>query len=383
MRHLSGTGGANFLVGKQEPERGAELDAGVYSDTIPAMNSESASPCPQPLRWGIVATGRIAGIFAGDLASARESVLQAVGSRTLASAERFASEQGITREHTHGSYAALFADEKVDAVYVATPHPEHKRMVLAALAAGKHVLCEKPMGMTLAEVEEMQAAALAAKRTLMEAWMYRCHPQTARLVELVRAGEIGELRHVQGVFSFSKEFDPSHRLWNKSLGGGGILDVGGYPLSYARLLAGVARGQAFAEPEELHAVGRVHAVAGVDEYTSAILRFAGDITAEVSCGVGLRQQNYLRIYGTAGWIEVRLPYVITRETEATIIEVHRAGQEQVERITILADRGLYAYEADSFAAAVKRGQLEVEACTWADSRGNMAALTQWRQRLGL
>lgn len=347
------------------------------------MNSESASTCPRPLRWGIVSTGRIAGVFARDLGSAQAGVLQAVGSRTIASAERFASEHGIAAEHTHGSYAALFADAEVDAVYVATPHPEHKRMVLAALAAGKHVLCEKPMGMSVGEVEEMQAAALAANRTLMEAWMYRCHPQTARLVELVRSGEIGELRHVQGVFSFSLEFDPAHRLWNKALGGGGILDVGGYPLSYARLLAGVAQGQAFAEPEELHAVGHVHAVAGVDEYTSAILRFAGDITAEVSCGVGVQQQNHLRVYGTAGWIEVLSPYAITRKTEAAVLEVHRAGQEQVEIISISPDRGLYAYEADSFTAAVNKGQLEVEACTWADSRGNMAALTQWRQRLGL
>lgn len=347
------------------------------------MNSDAASATLPPLRWGIVSTGRIAGIFARDLASAKASVLQAVGSRTSGSATVFAAEHGIAPEHAHGSYEALLADTEVDAVYVATPHPEHRRVVLAALAAGKHVLCEKPMGMNLGEVEAMQAAAKAANRTLMEAWMYRFHPQTARVVELVRSGEIGELRHVQGTFSFRAKFNPAGRLWNKRMGGGGIMDVGGYPLSYARLLAGVAMGKAFAEPEALHAVGHLHGETGVDEYTSAILRFTGDITAEVSCGVGVMQDNILKIYGTQGWINVPSPYVICRGLQSTTIELHREGGEEVEVITVQPDRGLYAYEADGFAAAVRAGEREVAASSWADTRGNMTGLAKWRDALGL
>jgi predicted dehydrogenase len=352
------------------------------------MSASPPSPAPlaalpTPLRWGIVSTGRIAGVFARDLASAKQGRLHAVGSRTLASAQRFAQERGIAAAHTHGSYAALLADAEVDAVYVATPHPEHRGVVLDALAAGKHVLCEKPIGMNLREVDEMQAAAAAADRTLMEAWMYRCHPQTERLVDLVQSGVIGELRHVQGAFSYRMAFDAQSRTWNKELGGGGILDVGGYPLSYARLLAGAAQGMPFAEPEELHAVGHLHPDTGIDEYTTAIVRFAGDVTAEVSCGVGVMQDNRLRVYGTAGWIEVLSPFVIVRGVESSTLVVHREGGDAPETIVIQPDRGLYAYEADAFAEAVRVGSREVAACTWADTRGNMAALTQWRERLGL
>jgi predicted dehydrogenase len=348
-----------------------------------SFDSATISTTDQPLRWGIVSTGRIAGVFARDLPGAFEGVLQAVGSRTLASAQRFAGEHGIAGEHTHGSYAALFADPTVDAVYVATPHPEHKEAVLAALAAGKHVLCEKPIGMNLEEVEEMQAAAVAADRTLMEAWMYRCHPQTKRLVELVKSGVIGELRHVQGAFSYRAVFDANSRTWNKALGGGGILDVGGYPLSYARLLAGAAAGELFAEPEELHAVGQLNPETGIDEWTTAIVRFAGNITAEVSCGVGLHQNNRLRVYGTEGWIEVPSPFVIVRGVQTSALLLYRGDDEEAETVEITPDRGLYAYEADAFAESVRAGQREVAACTWADTRGNMAALTRWRECLGL
>ena len=209
------------------------------------MSPRDVSNAAEPLRWGIIATGRIAGVFARGLTQSKLGVLQAVGSRSVESAQRFGAAHRMEPPHIHASYADLLADESVDAVYVATPHPGHLEVVLAALAAGKHVLCEKPMGMNLGEVEAMQAAAVTANRTLMEAWMYRCHPQTAKIVELVRDGAIGTLRHVQAAFSFRAEFDPNGRMWRKALGGGGILDVGGYPLSYARLLAGVAMGQAF------------------------------------------------------------------------------------------------------------------------------------------
>lgn len=307
----------------------------------------------------------------------------AVGSRDEAAAQRFAAEHGIDPAHAHGSREALLADAAVEAVYVATPHPFHEDAVVAALAAGKHVLCEKPIGMSLAEVERMQAAAATHDRTLMEAWMYRCHPQTARLVELVRAGTIGELRHVQSAFSFNAPFDAAGRLWNKALGGGGILDVGGYPLSYARLLAGVAQGTAFAEPVALHAVGVVHPETGTDVRSSAVAQFAGGMTAELSCGTDVTQENVVRVYGSKGRIVVPSPFVVHHEPEPTVLEVWADGAGAPEHITVTPDRDLYAYEADAFAAAVRAGQREVPACPWADTRGNLAAMLDWCAQLGV
>lgn len=343
----------------------------------------ASSSRPDPLRWGIASTGRIAGVFARDLATAQMSELVAVGSRTAESARTFAAEHGIAAERAHGSMAALFADPTVDAVYVATPHPMHCEVVVAALRAGKHVLCEKPIAMNLAEVNAMQTAAREHDRTLMEAWMYRCHPQTQRLVSLIREGVIGELRHIQGAFGFAAEYDPAGRLWSKELGGGGILDVGGYPLSYARLLAGAAQGLPFVEPETLAGVGVLHPQSAVDTQATAVLKFPGDITAEISCSTLVNQDNVLRVYGTEGWIHVASPFVINRQPTPTELTWHRVGADAPEAIMIESDRGLYAYEADAFATAVQAGEQEVPACTWADTRGNLGAQLEWCRQLGL
>ncbi len=338
---------------------------------------DSDSPGSSSLRWGIFATGRIAGVFARDLRGSRSGSLVGVGSRRSETALRFAQEHGIAPEHAHGSLADFCADPEIDAVYVATPHPMHCEAVVAALNAGKHVLCEKPIAMSLAELEQMIAAASANQRTLMEAWMYRCHPQTKRVGDLVRDGLIGELRHIQGAFSFSAPYDPAGRLWNKALGGGGILDVGGYPLSYARLLAGAGQGKGFINPSSLQAVGKWHPDSGVDVQASAVLQFTGDITAEVSCGTQTTQDNAVRVYGSNAWIHVPSPYIITRDASPTTIWLHRDGADEPEAIVTTPDRGTYAYEADAFAAAVASGAGEVPECPWDDTRGNLAGQLQW------
>ena len=343
----------------------------------------SESEASSPLRWGIISTGHIAGVFAGNLAGSRQGRLMGVGSRSDASAHSFAATWGIGREHAHGSLAGLLADEHIDAVYVATPHPMHHDAVIAALRAGKHVLCEKPFAMSLAEVDAMQQTAREHRRTLMEAWMYRCHPQTERVRAMIADGAIGRLRHVQATFSFHAQFDPAGRLWDRRLGGGGILDVGGYPLSYARLLAGAAVGQPFAEPEVMQGVGVLHPESGADAQASAVLRFPGDVTAEISCGTWVNQQNRVRIYGSKGSIEIPSPYVVSREGDPTELVWHRDGREEPEMVTITPDRGVYAYEADAFATAAAAGAMEVPQCPWADTRGNVAAQLEWCRQVGV
>lgn len=345
------------------------------SQTPPAVES--------PLRWGIISTGRIAGVFAKNLSGSRRGKLVGVGSRAEASAREFANGLGIAPEHTHGSLAGLLGDDEIDAVYVATPHPMHCETVITALAAGKHVLCEKPLAMSIDEVDAMQQAAREHGRTFMEAWMYRCHPQTERVVAMVADGAIGQVRHIQSAFSFKADFDPKGRLWDRALGGGGILDVGGYPLSYARLLAGAATGQTVAEPETMHAVGVLHPESGSDAQASAVLQFDGGITAEISCGTWVHQQNRVRVYGSEGWLEIPSPYIVSREGDPTKILWQRDGQPEPEVITITPDRGVYAYEADAFALAVESGSPEVPQCTWADTRGNMLGQFEWCRQVGV
>ncbi|MBV9229101.1 MAG: Gfo/Idh/MocA family oxidoreductase, partial [Chloroflexi bacterium] len=198
------------------------------------------------LTWGIIGTGRIAGIFANGIAESKTGTLLAVGSRTQASADKFGETWNVERRY--GSYAALLADSDVQAVYIATPHPLHAEWAIKAAEAGKHVLCEKPIALNHAEAMAIIEAALRHDVFLMEAFMYRCHPQTAKLIELVRSGVIGKVRVIQASFSFHTTFRPESRLLNNALGGGGILDVGGYCASMARLIAGAAVGKDFADP---------------------------------------------------------------------------------------------------------------------------------------
>ncbi len=176
------------------------------------------------LNWGIIGTGRIASVFAGELPQSHTGHLLAVGSRTQEDADRFADIWHIPRRYS--TYEQLLADADVQAVYISIPHPLHAEWAIKAAEAGKHILCEKPIALNYAQAMMIVEAAQRNDVFLMEAFMYRGHPQIARLRELLRAGAIGDIRIIQATFSFHAPFDPAHRLLNNALGGGGILDVG-------------------------------------------------------------------------------------------------------------------------------------------------------------
>src|SRR6266480_5356826 len=244
------------------------------------------------LAWGILGTGTIAGIFARGLAASRTGKLVAVGSRAQAEADAFGERWHIP--HRHGSYEELLADEEVQIVYISTPHPLHAEWAIKAAEAGKHILCEKPLALNHAEAMAVIEAALRHDVFLMEAFMYRCHPQTAKLIELIRSGVIGKVRVIEVTFSFHANVHPGHRLLNNALGGGGILDVGCYCVSMARLLAGVASGKDFAEPTSLVGQAHIGELSRVDEYAVASLTFPGDILAQLFTGVQVKGDNRVR-----------------------------------------------------------------------------------------
>jgi predicted dehydrogenase len=332
------------------------------------------------LRWGILGTGHIAGVFARGVAASQNGELVAVGSRAQASAERFAREFGASR--AHGSYEALLADREIAAVYIATPHPEHAAWAFRAAQAGRHILCEKPLTLNRAGAEQIAAAARSAGVLLMEAFMYRCHPQTAKVVELVTGGALGRVGLVQATFSFRTDFNPANRWWNRELGGGGILDVGCYPVSFARLIAGAADGQPFADPVSVTGAGQRHPQTGVDAVAAATLTFANGVIAQVACGIGLQQDNSLRVYGSEGWLHVPVPWVPCRDGGTSRLYLHRSGAAAPEEILVTAPP-LYALEADAFAAALAAGKKDVPQMTVADTLGNMAALDRWRAAVGV
>ncbi|MGB7158834.1 MAG: aldo/keto reductase [Tepidisphaeraceae bacterium] len=333
------------------------------------------------LRWGILGAGNIAKAFAKGLAASRTGTLVAIGSRSQENADAFGAAFNVP--HRHGSYEALLADGDVDAVYIATPHPAHAEWAIKAAEAKKHLLVEKPIAMSFHEASAIIEAAIEHDVFLMEAFMYRCHPQTQRLVELLRDERaIGDVRVIHATFSFHATFNPQGRAFDNATGGGGILDVGCYCTSMARLVAGVATGKAFAEPIEVKAVGHLGAT-GVDEWAIASLKFPGGILAQLSTGVSINQENVVRIDGSEGSILIPSPWVVARDGGTTKIIVTRTGAPAPREVLIETPLPLYAIEADTVAEHLARRQPPSPAMSWDDTLGNLRALDGWRKQIGL
>ncbi|HVX08902.1 aldo/keto reductase [Humibacter sp.] len=333
----------------------------------------------QHVRWGIAGPGGIAHRFAEQLPHSRTGELVAVASRSVERARSFAAEfesapGGI---RVHETYADLFADPEVDAIYIATVHTQHVSLAIQALDAGKHVVCEKPLSVDHAGAMVVVEAARRNGRYFAEAFMYRFHPQTVRLAELIADGAIGDVQHVDASFAFRTDAGADHRLLNPELAGGGILDVGGYSVSAARWVAGAAAGQRFADPVSLTAKGHIGEI-GVDEWATASLVFASGITAHVTSGVRVQEDNRIVVSGSKGRIVVPDPWTPS-PTEPTFIEVSRAdaGPE-----TITIDPAYqYALQADAVAEFAAEGQSPN--MSWADTLGNARTLDQWRAAIGL
>jgi predicted dehydrogenase len=330
------------------------------------------------LRWGIISTGSIAHKFARGVLRSETGELAAVASRTEDKAREFAGLYQIP--HAHGSYEAILTDPTVDAVYIATPHPQHREWTLRAAHAKKHILCEKPLGVHYDEAVEMLQAVWENSVFFMEAYMYRCHPQIVRMLELIRSGAIGEVRTITARFGFQATYDLEGRLFNQTLGGGGILDVGGYCTSMARLVAGAVSG-AVAEPDRVFAVGQIGAESGVDEYAAALLQFPGNIIAMLSCGLLLQQENKVRIEGTGGSLTLPFPWSANPEGGEGQILLQKNGAPS--EAIIVPSGPLYALEADLVAHHIAQGHREAAwpAMTWADTLGNMRVQDEWRRGL--
>lgn len=326
------------------------------------------------LRWGILGTGNIASRFASQVPASATGVLAAVGSRSQSSADAFGDKYDIP--HRHASYDELLADDTVDAVYIATPHPLHPEWAIKAAEAGKHVLCEKPLAINRAWAAAMIEAAIRNDVFLMEAYMYRCLPQTKLVAQLVRDGAIGKVHQIQASFGFQASFNPESRIFADDLAGGGILDVGGYPVSMARLIAGAAIGAPYADPAAVTAVGQVGET-GADEWSVATLFFDSGMTAQVSTGVRLGDENRVRVLGSEGYLVIEDPW-FAGDGKPTHVTLHKVGEEPRD---ISAEPAfIYTAEADAVAAAIE--QRQAPEMTWADTLGNLEVQDAWRKAIG-
>lgn len=336
----------------------------------------------KPIAWGIIGPGTIAGRLAAALPKSETGALAAIATRDPGKpglAETFPGARILD------GYEALLADPEIEAIYIATPHRYHAEWAIKAAEAGKHVLCEKPIGISKPEAEAMINAARKAGTFLGEAFMNRVHPLTQAIVDVIGSGAIGEVRLIKTGFGFRMgNPDPAHRLLANDAGGGAILDIGCYPVSMARLVAGAAIGLPFLDPIEVHGAAHLGET-GVDEWASAILRFAGDVIAEVSGSIAVAQDNDLRVFGTTGWMSVASPWFCTGRQGGTADILIYRPDETIETITVDEPRPLYTFEIDAVGRAIREGRTEFDppGPTWADTRGNMEVLDKWRADVGL
>ncbi|MFB9377801.1 aldo/keto reductase [Kineococcus gynurae] len=335
------------------------------------VTTPSAPARPGPSRWAVLGPGAIARRFATQLRAVPGASLVGVGSSDAARAREFAAEFA-TPDAVVGGYAEVLASPEVEAVYVATVHTAHARLVLAAIEAGKHVLCEKPMspnhGTTMAVVD----AARRAGVTLVEGYMYLHHPQMQALLEHVRAGTVGTVQHVDAGFAFDTG-SREGRLFDVDVAGGGILDVGGYPVSAARAVAAAALGRP-AEVRGLEAVGTLGPT-GVDEWTAARLTLDGGISAHVRCGVRAHDPHTLVVHGSKGSLTLSDPWTVRLEPTLTVAVV--GTDPVVQTWDPEAPENLpYALEARDLFAATPPFSLE-------DSLATAAVLDRWRAAIEL
>ena len=253
----------------------------------------------------------------------------------------------------------------------------HLEWVLRCAEAGKHILCEKPAGMNRAEVEAMIAAAKTNGVFFMEAFMYRCHPQTHLLRKLIRSGEIGAIRMIHASFSYNREqFDPTDRLFARTLGGGC------YGVSMARLVAGEIVEKRFAEPMQIKGFARIEPTVQTDFIAAALLQFEDGLIAMIQSGLRLQGENSVRIEGVTGSITVGCPWAL-RHGEAFIrVLHHKSGELHTIEIT-RNDEDLYGYEIDEVERAVSAGERESPDMSWADSLGNAEVLDEWLTEAGV
>jgi predicted dehydrogenase len=345
------------------------------------------SALSEKVKWGILGTGNIARQYAAGLRSARHCVVSAVGSRTKEAAAEFAKTFHV--ENVHGSYEALIADPEVDAVYISMPNSLHCQWTLAALNAGKHVLCEKPLAMNAAEAQQMFAAAEKSGKLLMEAFMYRTHPQTLAVMDCVKRGGIGKLKMIRTSFCYRTTRIDGNVRFVRELGGGTLMDIGCYCISFSRLFAG-------AEPTAIHAVAKMHPT-GVDEMVVGTLQFPDDILATFEAGMGLQADNTAYICGEEGYIEIPTPwkppahqakFIITRGIQPRMDRpAGSPGSSSAPPLPLrdvrYVDAGveLYAVEADDFSQSIQEGR--PARVTPADSIGNMRVLDAMREQIRL
>jgi predicted dehydrogenase len=308
------------------------------------------------LNWGLLSTARINRALITPLRASQRNQLVAVASRSQETADTYATEREIPR--AYGSYEALLADPEIDVIYNPLPNHLHAEWTIKAVEAGKHVLCEKPLALNVHEVDAIQAAARKHERVVAEAFMYRHHPQTLKVHELVRDGSLGTVKLIRGSFRYILSREGDVRL-TPEWGGGSIWDVGCYPISYARSVLGENPLEVFGQ--------QVIGPTGIDDTFVGQMRFANDVLAQFDSSFVIPFVAFMEIVGSEGTLNIPNPY---KPNEDEKIYLTRNGRTEIIRIP---GQELYIGEVEDMADAILLGKQPRVSLD--DSRGNVMTIT--------
>jgi predicted dehydrogenase len=344
------------------------LDAAAPLSVSPGPSLADALPADRPVRWGILATGRIAHDFADALTLLPDAELAAVASRRRELAVRFAGKHGkVGATRAYGSYRELVEDPDVDVVYVATPHALHHEHTMLAFDAGKPVLCEKALTLTAREAEDLVRTARERRLFFMEAMWMRCNPVIRRLKELADRGAFGRIQQVRADLGFLVDAPGTHRLLAPELGGGALLDMGVYALTFAHLFLG--------DPEKVEAVAEMSS-SGVDLNIALSLGWADGAVAALSSTMTAWSPRTASIATDRGRVD--LGEAFHHPTEALWVE---DGETHVIREKVLGT-GL-AHEAEEVMRCLRNGETESPLVPLDDSLAIMRLMDRIRERIGL
>jgi len=318
------------------------------------------------IRWGILGTGSIAKKFAEGLSVLPDAQLAAVGSRARDTANAFGELYDIPRRHA--SYGDLAADPEVDAIYVATPHPFHRENSILCLNAGKAVLCEKPFAINRRQAQETVAVAREKGVFLMEAMWTRFLPVMGKVREWIAQGAIGQVRMASADFGFRASVNPEGRLFKPALGGGGLLDVGIYTVSFASMVYGQ-------QPSQITGLACIGET-GVDEQTAVVFGYPGGELALLSCAIRTRTPQDAIILGTDGSIRIQPPF-----WHATTATLSVGGKE--ETVECAYEGNGYNCEAAEVMRCLREGKLESDTMPLDETLAVMGTMDEIRAQIGL
>ena len=335
------------------------------------------------IKWGIIGPGSIANNFADALKETYSGELVGIASFNDERRKIFGNKYNIENNLRFNNYDELLNSEEVDAVYISTPHTFHAKLSIKAAGKGKHILCEKPAAVNFAQGKKVIDAVREAGVFYKEGFMYRCHPQIPALLDLLKSKIVGDVKKITSSFGFDmNKVIPEHRLFNKKLAGGAILDVGLYPVSFTRMIAAISSGKKFINPISIKAKAEIGKT-GVDEIAYATMKFDNGVIAEAQTAIMKNMDNNAIIECSEGKIIIDNPWMPGRDggPYKTLIKIIKNGNEEIREFK--GPEHLFFFEAELSSQSILKEKQQVPhpGMTWEDTLGNLKVLDQWRQQI--